>query len=428
MKHLQNITIKVLYMASLVFFYFFIFWIFSLHIEPYIIFSWFFVLFTFYYIMDLFNFEVSAYRMQDLILSFSFNFLNAVFFYLFFRAEKLFVIFFILAVLENISKFLLMKKVCRKERVIVYGYNDKLSYVKSVLINNTAYHYLGYIGETELKGEARLGGYEKLSELVNLHKADKIVVLDTGLGEKFMKKMLHLKVKGVDIKDYFAFNEELEGKIDVNSVDESWLIFSRGFNIYREDAQKRIKRIFDVLLAVLIGTVAFPIMVMTAIFVKLDSPGPIFFMQQRVGYNGKMFNIIKFRSMRTDAEKDGPKWASKDDPRLTRLGKFIRKTRLDELPQLWNILKGDMSFAGPRPERPVFVDKLEKELPFYSLRHSIQPGLTGWAQVMYPYGASVEDALHKLEYDLYYIKNQGFILDMVIFFKTLKTVLFGKGR
>ena len=192
--------------------------------------------------------------------------------------------------------------------------------------------------------------------------------------------------------------------------------------------QNRIKRIFDISMAVVIGILTSPIMVIAAIIVRFESPGPIIYSQARVGEHNKEFNVHKFRSMRNDAEKDGAKWAMKNDPRVTKFGNFMRKTRIDELPQLLNVLKGEMSFIGPRPERMVFIKDLEKVIPYYNLRHLVKPGLTGWAQVMYPYGASVEDAKRKLEYDLYYIKHHSISLDIAIMFMTLKTVVFGKGR
>ncbi len=415
-------------MISLMFFYFSIFWSFSLHIEPYIICIWFFVLFTFYYVMDLFNFEVSSYRAQDLVLSCFFNFLNALFFYLVFRAEKLFLIFFILAVLENLTKYLLIKTVCSRENVLVYGVNGKNEAVKETLLSNARYNYVGYVGGREFFGNKKLGGLEELPKIVAQHKVSKIIVLEKYIDEKLKKDLFKLRIKGVDIKDYFSFSEEVQGKIDVNSIDEGWLAFSHGFKIYQADMQRKLKRVFDFLLAAIVGIFTLPVMLLAVPIIKLESKGPVFFVQERIGYGGKPFKMIKFRSMRTDAEKDGPKWAAENDPRVTKFGSFMRKTRIDELPQLWNVIKGEMSFVGPRPERQVFIDTLEKEIPFYSLRHSVQPGLTGWAQVMYPYGASVEDALHKLEYELYYIKYQSFIMDVIIFFKTLKTVFFGKGR
>jgi exopolysaccharide biosynthesis polyprenyl glycosylphosphotransferase len=210
-------------------------------------------------------------------------------------------------------------------------------------------------------------------------------------------------------------------------VRPSWLIFEgRG----RDTRLKTFTREVTHRLLALTGLIfSLPIAVLTAILIKLDSKGGIFYRQERVGKNGKPFNVLKFRSMKIDAEKDGnPVWATADDNRTTRVGRIIRLIRVDEIPQFWNIIKGEMSFVGPRPERPHFVSQLAEEVPFYGHRHLVAPGLTGWAQIKYPYGASVEDARRKLQYDLYYIKNQSLALDLVIVFETVKTVLFGKGR
>ncbi len=427
-RHLKNIPIKIIYISSLVFFYFSIFWIFQIKIEPYIIFSWFFVLFTLYYIMDLFNFQVSGYRVQDGILSLTFHFFNSVIFYLFYRAEKFLVIFFIIAVLENLAKFFLIKRGVHREKILILGSSCKNEEIKKAIFKDKNYDYVGYLGDKQMGGEKSLGDYKNLPEVVIQNRVDKIVVLDTEMEKPFVRHLLSLKTKGVDIKDYFTFHEEMRWRIDVKSIDERWLAFSSGFNIYHTGYQKKLKRVFDIFMAIIVLILASPIMILTAIIIKAESPGPVFFIQNRVGYNGEVFNILKFRSMKKDAEKDGPKWAEKNDPRVTRFGKLMRRARIDELPQLLNILRGEMSFVGPRPERPIFIDKLEKEIPFYNLRHSVQPGLTGWAQVMYPYGASVDDALCKLEYDLYYIKYQNFIMDMLILLKTIRIVVFGKGR
>ncbi len=217
----------------------------------------------------------------------------------------------------------------------------------------------------------------------------------------------------------------LSGKISVKKVNPSWLIYADGFNKSR--LLTTGKRIID-LAASLFGLFVFsPLMIFSAIIIKLESAGPIFYLQERVGEKGRIYKVIKFRSMRCDAEKNGPVWAAKDDCRTTWYGSLMRKVRIDEIPQMLNVLKGEMSFVGPRPERPVFVTQLEHKIPYYSLRHSIKPGITGWAQVCYPYGASEEDALHKLEYDLYYIKNLTLSLDFWIIFQTIKTVLLQKG-
>jgi len=185
--------------------------------------------------------------------------------------------------------------------------------------------------------------------------------------------------------------------------------------------------VLDIFLSLSGLILSLPLSLLTALLIKKESPGPIFYLQERVGERGQIFKIIKFRSMRQDAEKDGAVWAMKNDTRITRTGGFIRKVRIDEIPQMWDVLKGEMSFVGPRPERPIFVAKLTEAIPYYSLRHSAKPGISGWAQVCYPYGASEEDALRKLEYDLYYIKNQSIFIDMLVIFRTIKTVLFQKG-
>jgi sugar transferase (PEP-CTERM system associated) len=220
--------------------------------------------------------------------------------------------------------------------------------------------------------------------------------------------------------------ERLTGKILVDDLKPSWLIFSDGFVISRWT--RFVKRLIDVVLATIGVVASAPLAVVTAIAVKLDSEGPVLYGQERVGEGGRPFTVWKFRSMRQDAERGGrPIWATDQDDRITRVGRFIRKTRLDELPQFWNVLRGDMSFVGPRPERPFFVEQLAKEIPFYQQRHAVKPGLTGWAQVKYQYGSSVEDAMEKLRYDLYYIKHLSVSLDVSIVFDTVKVILFGKG-
>ncbi|MGX6591200.1 exopolysaccharide biosynthesis polyprenyl glycosylphosphotransferase [Cetobacterium ceti] len=243
-----------------------------------------------------------------------------------------------------------------------------------------------------------------------------------------IEKILQLKLSGVEVRGYLDHMVDYEEKIDVEYIDEEWLLNAYGFEILRSKLQNKIKRIFDFTLALGMGICVSPLMAISALIVKLESPGGVIYSQARVGENGREFMVHKFRSMRADAEKNGAQWAQVNDPRVTKFGNFMRKTRIDELPQLLNVLKGEMSFIGPRPERQVFIDELEKQIPYYGLRHMVKPGLTGWAQVMYPYGATVEDAKNKLEYDLYYIKCYSLYLDIIILFKTLKTVVFGRGR
>lgn len=265
-----------------------------------------------------------------------------------------------------------------------------------------------------------INGHPKLSRVERI-----VVALDDRRGTMPISDLLSSKLQGRIIEDGISFYEAISGKILVEKVNPAWLIFSEGFDSGR--ATYHIKRLLDVSLALFGLVVSLPVTLIIALLIKLESPGPVFYRQERVGERGRIFSIVKFRSMRQDAEKDGAVWAMKNDSRVTRVGGFIRKVRIDEIPQMWNVLKGQMSFVGPRPERPVFVEQLVGKLPYYSLRHSAKPGITGWAQVCYPYGASEEDALRKLEYDLYYIKHQSIYLDLLIIFRTVKTVLFQKG-
>ncbi len=255
---------------------------------------------------------------------------------------------------------------------------------------------------------------------------DRIVVaLDDRRGNMPVADLLSHKLRGRIIEDNITFYEAITGKILVEKVNPAWLIFSEGFDYGR--MTYLIKRAVDLTFALIGVTLSLPVTLITALLIKLESPGPVFYKQERIGERGEVFSIIKFRSMRQDAEKNGAVWARQNDDRVTRVGKFIRKVRIDEVPQMWNVIRGQMSFVGPRPERPIFVEQLVQKLPYYSLRHSAKPGITGWAQVCYPYGASEEDALRKLEYDLYYIKHQSFFIDLLIIFRTVKTVLFQKG-
>lgn len=241
-----------------------------------------------------------------------------------------------------------------------------------------------------------------------------------------LNDLLRIKTTGVHVNDFSSFIERETGRIDLETVNPSWLIFSDGFSSGRA-VSSALKRIFDIVMSGLVLLIAAPIIMLFALLVRLDSKGPAFYRQRRVGLFGQPFDVIKLRSMRTDAEANGVQWAAKNDPRITRVGNFIRKTRIDELPQLWTVLKGEMSFVGPRPERPEFVAELEQHLPFYAERHMVKPGITGWAQINYPYGASIEDARNKLEYDLYYAKNYTPFLDLLILLQTLRVVLWNEG-
>lgn len=268
-----------------------------------------------------------------------------------------------------------------------------------------------------------IGGYGDIESLVKTHEVTDIVVaLNDRRAKLPMSALLECKMSGVTIVEGATFQERTTRKIPLDQLKPSWLVFSDGFKSLR--SRKILKRIIDLTVSVMGLIAASPIMIITALLIKLESKGPVIFSQIRVGEHGKLFKIFKFRSMRQDAEDDtGPIWAKEDDDRVTFMGKIIRQLRIDELPQLINVIRGDMSFVGPRPERPYFVERLKKEIPYYEIRHVVKPGVTGWAQVRYQYGASVQDALEKLQYDIYYIKNMSPPLDLLIILKTIKVVV-----
>ncbi|HEY8603296.1 TIGR03013 family XrtA/PEP-CTERM system glycosyltransferase [Tsuneonella suprasediminis] len=260
----------------------------------------------------------------------------------------------------------------------------------------------------------------------NIGASEVVLALEERRNSLPLKDLLRIKTMGVHVNEFSSFIERETGRVDLDTLNPSWLIFSDGFSSGRM-LSSAAKRVFDVLASGMLLILTLPIIVFFALLVKLDSKGPAFFRQTRVGLYGQQIELVKLRSMRIDAEKDGAKWAEKDDPRITRLGKFIRKVRIDELPQVWTVLKGEMSFVGPRPEVPQFVADLDDKLPYYAERHMVKPGITGWAQINYPYGASVEDARAKLEYDLYYAKNYTPFLDLLILLQTVRVVLWPDG-
>ncbi len=253
-----------------------------------------------------------------------------------------------------------------------------------------------------------------------------IALTERRSGSMPLRQLLDCKLSGIKVCDLNTHFEKTLGQIRIDYLSASWLIFGDGFN--QGALRTVVKRIFDLVSASVLSIVASPVMLATAVLIKLESRGPVLYRQERTGLDGKGFFVTKFRSMRTDAEKDGkPRWASANDDRVTRIGQVIRRLRIDELPQLFNVLKGDMSLVGPRPERPFFVEQLTQEIPFYAVRHSVKPGVTGWAQVRYHYGSTVEDSQEKLQYDLYYVKNHTLFLDLVVLLETVGVVLTGKG-
>jgi len=303
------------------------------------------------------------------------------------------------------------------------GQRPDLSYDIKALVTNGNRQSMEKIFEPS----KLMNGFDHICDLAEEEKIDSIIVaLDEKRGIFPYRQLLNCKVRGINVIDGESFYERISGKLLVERINPSWLIFSQGFQKSR--LVRVSKRAVDFLVASLLLIIFAPISLITAIAIKLDSPGPVLFSQERVGENGKVFKIFKFRSMSADAEKlTGPVWATEDDPRTTRVGRIIRKLRIDEVPQLWNVFKGDMSFVGPRPERPYFVEQLKEKIPYYNERFTVKPGITGWAQVKYPYGASEKDALEKLKYDLYYIKNMSILMDLMVIFQTAKIVLLGRG-
>lgn len=272
-----------------------------------------------------------------------------------------------------------------------------------------------------------VGTYDHLCDIAQRHIPATLVVAVDDRRDGFpLNELLTCKMQGMTIEDHSTFLEKLTGKLMVENLNPSHLIFSEGFK--KSKIMLSMRRSTEIFLSLAGLIILLPIILLVAIVIKIDSPGPALFKQERVGENGRIFNIYKFRSMRNDAEgHTGPIWARENDPRITRVGRHIRKFRIDEIPQLWNVLNGDMSFVGPRPERLYFVEDLTKMIPYYNQRHSVKPGITGWAQIKYPYGASEEDALEKFKYELYYIKYMSPFFDLFILFETVKIVLFGKG-
>jgi sugar transferase (PEP-CTERM system associated) len=269
---------------------------------------------------------------------------------------------------------------------------------------------------------------QSLYTLTQKYKVDEIIIApQERRGGYFpIQELLECKMHGIRVTDIATFFERERGYIRMDSLYPSWLVFGGGFD--QSFSRSLMKRVFDVLASIILLLATLPVMLVTALLIILEDGFPIFYRQERVGKNGETFMVLKFRSMLKDAEKDKkPQWAASDDPRITKIGNLIRKLRIDELPQIVNVLKNEMSFVGPRPERPYFVDMLTAQVPYYNVRHSIKPGITGWAQVRYPYGSSIEDAIEKLQYDLYYVKNHSLFLDLVILILTVEVVLLRKG-
>ncbi len=330
-----------------------------------------------------------------------------------------------------------------QSKIIVIGAGERASIIEKRMrreVDRFGFELLGFI---PIPGDNREEGIQnekllhvKIDENFKNFIADNdidevVIACDQRRGTLPVEILFDCRLRGVEVTDLLDFMERETGQIVVNLMYPSWVIYSNGFNSqnYLRDA---LDYTMNCLMASMVLLLAWPFMLLTAVIILFEDVNlknaSVFYKQERVGLNGRLFNIIKFRSMRLDAEKDGAKWATANDSRVTKVGFFIRKFRIDELPQIWNVFRGEMSFIGPRPERPQFVEQLIREIPYYNQRHNVKPGLAGWAQLNYPYGASVEDSMEKLKFDLYYVKHQSLMLDILILIRTVEVVLFGKGR
>jgi len=356
----------------------------------------------------------------------------------YFIARSVFVYALVFAFLGMMSsrylfyRYVSLDKIQR--RVLVLGTGEKAKQLNNV---NNQYVHKGFViagffdlGEENSVVDEKLfiANTQSLTQIVADYQIDEIVLaIDDRRKAMPLKGLLDCKALGVQIMDLLSFYEREQGLIHLDDLTLSWVLFSDGFDF--SGLKSVIKRVVDVVASLILLAFTWPFMLLTAVAIMLESglKSPVFYRQIRVGEQNKLFDVMKFRSMRTDAEKNGAQWAQKNDDRITWVGRIIRKCRIDELPQIFNVLKGDMSFVGPRPERPEFVEGFEQRIPFYAERHRIKPGITGWAQLCYPYGASEQDTINKLKYDLYYVKNSSLFLDLSIILGTVEVILWGRG-
>lgn len=415
MKHSQNNKGRVFYTISLVLLFEIIRKKFEMDRELmcYSIFS---IIVFFYYIFDTFSFN-KKYRYREIIVSGAIN--GFVFYILAAYYQKPTLVFgwIIYSVFQNIIKYFYNNIFSIAERVVLLT-DKREEILESIIKKNEKLYFEGYVN------------LDEINRIKNIKPS--VVIYPIEITNLIVNEIFDLKMSGIKVMDSILFLQEFEGKIDVDTLSKDWVINAKGFEILSSRVEQKIKRFLDILMSVIILLVGSPFMVVTYFLVKLDNPknflkNPAFFKQKRIGHEGKDFEIVKFRSMRIHNSSEHSKYASEKDDRITLVGKFIRKIRLDELPQIINVLKGDMSFIGPRPEWNELGRDYEEKINMYKMRYAVKPGLTGWAQVMYPYGASLEDTKKKLEYDIYYIKYQNVLLDIIILFKTVRVVLFGKG-
>jgi len=333
----------------------------------------------------------------------------------------IYTLMFLYQVLSN--KFL-EKHLAQEKSILIIGETEKKPEALKLIKESKDYKGVYHL----LKDDLSLSNEEGFMKFIKDKKIQEILILDKNLEKQAVTNILNVKVTGIKIYNYYEFFEYIRGQLHLEELDEKKLLFDYGFDVYHNQFQRQLKRTIDIILAISVAIAVAPIVVIAAIIVRLESKGPILFKQDRMGEGNKVFKMIKFRSMKLHDENAHSKYAGKTDSRITNFGKIMRKTRIDELPQLWNVIKGEMSFVGPRAEWVKLANEYEKNISFFPLRHTVRPGLTGWAQVNYPYGASEEDMKKKLMYDLYYVKHQTAGIDLVILLKTASVVFLGKGQ
>ena len=378
------------------------------------------------------DFYAERFRLKDIFINLGINIVFSITLYAFWKRFDIFNMFALLFLFQVIFRRIVCSLYMKKKNVLIFGSNHIENNIQEDIIRSLDYNYVGYISNNKSRAtEYLIGSYEQMEEIIYQKKIDILVIVkdikSPGF-KKYMKRIFDLKINGLKIMNYEEFNEDIQKKIDISKINEEWLLQSNGFDILNNEVQRNIKRGMDLMLALILMVILSPLALIVSIIIKLESKGPVIFKQMRVGENMRPFKVYKFRSMRLHDPEKYSKYTLDNDSRVTKFGKFIRKTRIDELPQLWNILKGTMSFVGPRPEWDILAKDYARQINYYNLRHLIKPGITGWAQVMFPYGESLDDAKKKLEYDLYYLKHQDFILDVLVVAKTAKAVFFGKGK
>ncbi len=327
-----------------------------------------------------------------------------------------------------------MRQHVQQSRWLILGSDEITAKFTQDFLNSNPLGRLIVLTESETKNQFTQNNIHVVGSILDLKSwicqpwSGVLVGKKVELSDTQLQQLMEMRLQGTPVYKLPDFYENFWYKLPSSLLHDTWFTFSSGFDLIPGRVSSKLKRVVDIIAAAFMVVVLSPLMILAALLIKLDSPGPVFYSQVRTGLKGKPFKVHKFRSMYQDAEKRGVQWAQKRDPRITRIGYWLRAMRIDELPQIWNVLKGEMSLIGPRPERPEFDTKLKQEIPYYDLRYLVKPGITGWAQVLYPYGASVEDAYEKLAYDIYYIKNYSLLLDIAIAFKTVRVVLLGKGR